>query len=41
MPSFRYMAIAPGGALTQGEMEAADISKSFNRKVAKNGREVR
>lgn len=24
MPSFRYMAIAPGGALTQGEMEAAD-----------------
>ncbi len=31
MPSFRYVAIAPGGALTQGVMEAADAAAVIDR----------
>ncbi len=31
MPSFRYVAIAPGGALTQGIMEAADAAAVIDR----------
>jgi general secretion pathway protein F len=31
MASFRYVAIAPGGALTQGVMEAADVASVIDR----------
>ena len=31
MPAFRYVAIAPGGAVTQGVMEAADVASVIDR----------